>query len=136
MTEVEAKKVLSVMKAAYPNAYKGMTREEGFGVVHLWQMQFADIPAELVMTAVNRSIGKSVFPPSVADVKAELREIREEASEKLYYHDWGTIVLPERQAAELRTVERALAPLDKAEGQELAYFLQGLALPESKGGTQ
>ena len=41
MTREETIKVLAILKAAYPNAYKGMTREEAQGTVSVWAMQFA-----------------------------------------------------------------------------------------------
>ena len=36
MTRDETTKVLALLKAAYPNSYKGMTKEEAMGTISIW----------------------------------------------------------------------------------------------------
>ena len=59
MTREEAIKVLAILKAAYPNSYRGMTKEEAHGTVAVWAAQFASMPASVVMIAINKKISKN-----------------------------------------------------------------------------
>lgn len=83
MTREEAIKILSILKAAYPNSYKGMTKEEANGTVNLWAQQFTDIPYYIVTIAINKLISKSTFPPSISEIK--------EGIKSLYWEAWGTL---------------------------------------------
>lgn len=83
MTKKEALQILAILKAAYPSSYNGMTKEEATGTVSVWCMQFADLPAEIVMMAIHKLIGSSKFPPSIAEVKSKVESIHWEAYEKL-----------------------------------------------------
>lgn len=83
MTREETIKILAIVKAAYPNSYKGMSREEANGTVTVWASQFANMPADIVMIAVNKLISTSPFPPAICDVKNKIRS--------LYTEAWGKI---------------------------------------------
>ena len=83
MTREETIKVLAILKAAYPNAYKGMTREEAQGTVSVWAMQFAAFPVEVVLLAVNKIISSSTFPPAISEVKDKMRG--------MYWELWSTV---------------------------------------------
>lgn len=83
MTREETVKILSILKAAYPNSYKGMTREEGNGVISVWASQFAHIPAEIVVIAINKLISTSTFPPAIAEVKEKIKSLYWEAQAEL-----------------------------------------------------
>lgn len=72
MTREETIKVLAILKAAYPNSYKNMTKEEANGTVAVWAMQFADVPAEIVLIAINKLISTSPFPPAICEVKKKI----------------------------------------------------------------
>lgn len=72
MTREETIKILAILKAAYPNSYKNMTKEEANGTIGVWSVQFAKYPAQLVMAAVNKIISTSTFPPSIAEVKEKI----------------------------------------------------------------
>lgn len=118
MTENETIKVLSIMKAAYPSAFKGMTREDGLGMIRIWQMQFDSIPVGLVFEAVNRQIGKNTFPPTVAEIKKELKEIRDDAEEQLWMHTsvtGGMFRLSPEKLEECRNIVNALVSVDGRE---------------------
>lgn len=79
MTVKEAAQVLAILKAAYPNSYRGMTAEEATGTVSVWAMQFRDISADVVLMAVNKAIACSKFPPSICEVKDKISELHWEA---------------------------------------------------------
>lgn len=83
MTDKEAVQVLAILKAAYPNSYKGMTKEEAKGTATVWAVQFANIPVEVVLIAVNKLIATSPFPPAICDVKKKFGSIYFEADEKI-----------------------------------------------------
>ena len=49
MTKKEAATILAILKAAYPNSYKNMTHEEAMGTISVWAIQFAGMPADIVL---------------------------------------------------------------------------------------
>lgn len=83
MTREETIKVLSILKVAYPNAYRGMTKQEGLAVVALWSMQFADTPSEVVTMALHKLISKNTFAPTIAEIKEKIKSMYYEISEML-----------------------------------------------------
>ena len=85
MTKKEALQILAILKAAYPSSYNGMTKEEATGTVAVWCMQFADIPAEIVMMAIHKLIATHKFPPSISEVKEKIGSIHWEAYEALTF---------------------------------------------------
>ena len=83
MTRDETIKLLAILKAAYPNSYRGMTKDEANGTIAVWATQFSSMPARVVMIAINKLISKSTFPPSISEVKEEIRG--------LYWEAWGML---------------------------------------------
>lgn len=83
MTKKEAVQILAILKAAYPSSYNGMTKEEASGTVAVWAMQFADMPVDIVMMAIQKMISCSKFPPSISEVKQKIQSIHWEAYEAL-----------------------------------------------------
>ena len=79
MNKTEALQILAILKAAYPNSYKGLSKEEALSTAMVWSIQFVDMPAEVVMMAVNKAISSSPFPPSVSEVKKKIGELYWEA---------------------------------------------------------
>ena len=75
MTREETVQVLALLKAAYPNAYKGMTRQEGNGVIAVWSAQFSNVPVEVVLLSINKLISTNTFPPSISEVKAKFKDL-------------------------------------------------------------
>lgn len=84
MNTTEATKLLAILTAAYPNAYKGMAKEEITGVVMVWTMQFADIPADIVLMALNKAISTCKFPPTISEIKSKLQSLHWEAYDVLF----------------------------------------------------
>lgn len=98
MTREETIKILAILKAAYPNSYKNMTKEEANGTVTVWSMQFANIPAEMVMLAINRLISTSPFPPAICEVRDKISRFYWEAWEALNVNQTLKTLTPEQVA--------------------------------------
>ena len=75
MNKEETTKILAILKAAYPNNYKNMTITDARATVNVWQTEFSDIPAEIVLIAVYKAISVSDFPPTVAAIRKLFRTI-------------------------------------------------------------
>ena len=111
MTQKEATQILAILKAAYPNSYRGMTKEEAVGTVNVWATQFINIPASIVMIAVNKLISTNTFPPSIGEVKEKIRGLYYEALGELPYQHGGlyannTQELPPERIALLKEIVR------------------------------
>lgn len=76
MTKGDAMKVLAILQAAYQ---KNMTKEQARGTVAIWCMQFADIPLDVMLMAVNKHISTSEFFPKPSEIKKKLEAIYWEA---------------------------------------------------------
>lgn len=83
MTKDETLRVLAILKAAYPASYSGMTKREATGTVAVWFTQFADVPVDIVLMAVQKLISTSKFPPAISEVKSKIGSLHWEAYEKL-----------------------------------------------------
>lgn len=79
MTPEETTKILAILTAAYPNAYKNLSKDETMGVVMVWSMQFADIPADIVLMALNKAIATCKYPPTISEIKSKLQSLHWEA---------------------------------------------------------
>lgn len=82
MDKTETLKILSVLKAAYPHSYKGMSQRDADAMVNLWTLMFADTAYEAVNAAVcalisTRTVG---FSPTVGEVKEKLQSLRNAAA--------------------------------------------------------
>lgn len=80
MTTKEAAVILAILKAAYPNSYRNVTEEDAMGIISVWAVQFADMPADIVLMAVHKAISSSPFPPAISEVKAKLSAMHWEAN--------------------------------------------------------
>lgn len=77
MDRRETARALAILRAAYPNFYRGMNKQELDGIVDLWASMFEDDPAVYVEAAVKALIAtdEKGFPPHIGAVKAKLRQI-------------------------------------------------------------
>lgn len=77
MTRQETLKIMAVLKGAYPNYYRGMSKDELEGVVNLWAELFREEPYELVAGAVKRLIASDVkgFPPVIGQIKEQIYQL-------------------------------------------------------------
>lgn len=69
MEKGETKKLLEVLRIAYPNAYKGIAPKEAQATLELYHSRFKDYPAQLVVEALNAYIDENEYPPTVAGIK-------------------------------------------------------------------
>lgn len=77
MTRNQTLTIMAVLKAAYPNFYRGMSRSDAGAVVDLWEAMFADDPVEIVSAAVKALIAadEKGFPPHIGAVKEKIRQL-------------------------------------------------------------
>lgn len=127
MTRDETIKVLAILKAAYPNSYRGMTKEEAGGTVAVWASQFASLPVNVVMIAINKLISTNTFPPSINEVKDEIRGLYWETWQELDYHRRGIYKLADKTVAALEEIMRIVEPMQSRSTNEptLVELIEG-----------
>ena len=81
MNKQEAIKLLALIKVAYPTAYKDMDNASKQATVNMWQMSFPEVPYPIMEQAFNHFRMVSKFPPTVAEMVEELKQIYFEATE-------------------------------------------------------
>lgn len=79
MTREETIKILTVLKAAYPNYYGKLSRDEAMGVISLWNIQLGTIPGDIVLMAINKIIATNKWPPSISEIKDKINSMGSEA---------------------------------------------------------
>lgn len=93
MTREETLAIMGVLKAAYPNFYKGMGRADAEGIVDLWSSMFDQESAQLVAMAVKAHIAndKNGYPPHIGAIKEAIVKLRtpEEMTEQ---EAWGLVL--------------------------------------------
>jgi hypothetical protein len=83
----EATKILAVLAAAYPSAsIKNASPDEAEGIVTVWAIQFANIPADIVFMAVNKHISTGKFFPSICEIKNKLSDLHWDAYTAISSH--------------------------------------------------
>lgn len=82
MNKQEAVKLLALIKIAYPTAYRDMDEASKKATVSMWQMSFPDVPYPIMEQAFNRFRMMSKYPPTVAEMVLELRNIYHQATER------------------------------------------------------
>lgn len=76
MNFTDTKKLLAILRAAYPAFYSKMRDSESAGIVNVWQSAFSDIPSEYVTIAVQSLIKThSGYPPDIAAVHTEIKTL-------------------------------------------------------------
>lgn len=75
LTREESIKLLALIKVAYPTAYKDMDKDSKLATVNMWQMSFPTVPYIIMEMAFERFRRKSKFPPTVAEMVEELRDL-------------------------------------------------------------
>lgn len=87
MIREDAVKVLAIIRTAYTNAYKDMTREDATGIINLWASQFNKVPVYLVVKAVENLVSTSKYPPAISEVWEQIRGFQKEAKNLLEQHN-------------------------------------------------
>lgn len=91
MTKEETKAILKVLRAGYPNFYKGLTKDEATNIINLWSTMFASDHPSIVTEAVKALMCILVYPPTIADVKAQIRHITE-PDKMTELEAWGLVL--------------------------------------------
>lgn len=81
MNKQEATQLLALIKVAYPTAYKDMDVATKKATVNMWAGSFPDVPYPIMEQALNHFRMQSKFPPTVAEMVEELRQIHFHATE-------------------------------------------------------
>lgn len=151
MNKEETTKVLAILKAAYPNNFKGMTETDARATVNVWQTEFSEIPADVVLIAVYKAISVSEFPPTVAAIRNKFRSIYIESDIAFHATKFGTpdaekyhrikkILEPyfsARNCPEIALIEiMNNFPFKDGGGQIGANAGEFEALPKNKGGAK
>lgn len=79
MTKEDTAKILTVLRLAYPNFYKGLTQPETQAVISLWHSQLGHMPYDIVSMAISKIIATNTFPPAIAEVKDKIKYMYTEA---------------------------------------------------------
>lgn len=80
MTLEESAKLLAMIKLAYPNSYKGIDNETTLATVNMWHRTFKATPYGIIEIALDHFVKGSKFPPTIADMIEELRDMHGEAT--------------------------------------------------------
>ena len=81
MNKPEATRLLALIKVAYPTAYRDMDDASKKATVNMWQMSFPEVPYPIMEQAFNHFRMVSKFPPTVAEMVEELKQIYFQATE-------------------------------------------------------
>lgn len=86
MNKQEATKLLALIKIAYPTSYRGVDEATTIATINMWQMSFPDVPYPIMEQAFNHFRMISKFPPTVAEMVEELKQIHLHATECALVH--------------------------------------------------
>lgn len=78
MQRDEIVSILTILKTAYPNSYKNMTKEDAENTINLWSVMFQNDDSKVVAIAVKELINTLQFPPTIADIKNKILELTTE----------------------------------------------------------
>ena len=81
MTKKDAAKLLTLIKLSYPAAYRDTDDEWKLATINMWQMSFPEVPYPIMEQAFNHFRMTSKFPPTVAEMVEELKQIHFQATE-------------------------------------------------------
>ena len=75
MTREDTIKILSILKASYPNFYKDMSKKDAETTVNLYTEMFEHNDSNLVATTIKELIQHQSYPPTIADIKNKIYEL-------------------------------------------------------------
>ena len=79
MTLEESIKLLALIKLAYPNSYKDIDKDTQLATVNMWQRVFGGVPFSIMELALDHFVKTSKFPPTIAEMCDELKNVYYEA---------------------------------------------------------
>ncbi len=82
MTRNQTIQVLKILKKAYPNFYKGFSKEDSKEAIDLWTMMFEDEDVFMVANAVKVHIAmdEKGFPPVIGQIKSKIRTLSQKST--------------------------------------------------------
>lgn len=86
MQSEETKNILSLLKVAYPNQFRNMSKEDGDNMLMLWSVQFKDYDYSQVLNAVQIHVSKSQYIPSIAEIKGMIVDSTPKIEDVDYWH--------------------------------------------------
>lgn len=75
MTREETIKFLAIIKVAYPTAYRDIDDDFRNATINMWHISFPKVPYMIMQLAFNHHRRVSKFPPTVAEMVDELRNL-------------------------------------------------------------
>ena len=98
MTINDTIKILSIIKATYPQSFKKMTREDGEALINVWTSEFNKVETKYIILAFDRykADRSRQFAPNINDIHRILDDIKNEAEKLLFYDKtFGNAKIPE-----------------------------------------
>lgn len=86
MTKKEAAMLLDLIKLSYPASYRGMDDDWQLATINMWWMSFPEVPYPIMEQAFNHYRMTHKFPPTVAEMVEELKNIYNQAVEGALIH--------------------------------------------------
>ena len=128
MNKQEAVKLLALIKVAYPTAYRDMDEASKMATVNMWASSFPDVPYPIMEQALSHHRMVSKFPPTVAEMVAELKSIYYQATEQaLVFKAIG-------EEDEVRRYETIMAYTSRYKNDDYIRGLQMASLQGMLGG--
>lgn len=84
MTKEGIKKCIALLTVMYPNTYKDFRAEQYDALVQGWGIQFNQCEDLDVWVALNKVISVSSFPPSIAEIKAQMVDDDDLSAEEVW----------------------------------------------------
>ena len=89
MTRDETRKILAVLRTAYPNFYRNVSDSDVTDTLNLWASMFTDDDPRLVAAAVKSIIVASnrEFPPNIGTIKEQMRKLMQDDVAAMIFTD-------------------------------------------------
>lgn len=99
MNRSETSAILTILKTAYPQFYRGIDAKEAERTVSLWHEMFKDDPVDIVAVAVKAMIASrtNTFPPNIGEIKEEIAKMRA-PNEMTAIEAWGLVAAATRNS--------------------------------------
>lgn len=81
MNQVEATKLLALIKVAYPTSYRDLDEKTREATINMWHLTFESVPYGIMEIAFEHFRRVSKFPPTIAEMREELKSIYYKAYE-------------------------------------------------------
>lgn len=119
MTREDTAQILAILKAAFPNSYKNLSKDEAQGIITVWALQFRDVPVDIVLIALHKTISNSLYPPTVAAIRSKFRMIQIEA--QIAYNDGitGRVPMSEADLLKYKRIADILRPYYERKDNEV-----------------